>query len=61
MSIIALVAILIFLGVVLWAIRVAPFIDPGIKQYIYIAVVLATVFFLLKYTGAFAGHFNVHM
>lgn len=46
-----LIGLIILVGVILWAINTAPFIDANIKSLLYIAVVLITVVYLLGFFG----------
>jgi hypothetical protein len=48
--------ILLVVGLVLWGVTAAPFIDGGIKQLIRIVVIIAAVIWLLEITGLLAGH-----
>lgn len=48
MSILALILILVVVGVVLWAVNAAPFIDPGFKKVIYILIVVFVVVWLIS-------------
>lgn len=47
----SLIGLLILIGVVLWGISYAPFIDGNIKRILYIIVVIITVIYLLNYFG----------
>ncbi len=51
MSIIGLIVFLVVLGLIMWAINEAPFIDASIKKVIYIVVVIAAVLYLLQAFG----------
>jgi hypothetical protein len=47
MSLISLVVALIIVGVLLWAVNAAPFIDANIKKIIYIIIVVFVVIWLV--------------
>lgn len=47
----AIIGLILFVGVILWAINAAPFIDGNFKKIIYIIVVVAVVIYLLKHFG----------
>lgn len=51
MTLLGLIIALLILGVILWAINAAPFIDAGIKKIIYIVVVLVVVIWILSSLG----------
>lgn len=46
-----LIGLIILIGVILWAINAAPFIDGNMKKIAYIIVVLITVVYLLGFFG----------
>lgn len=46
-----LIGLILFVGVILWAINYAPFIDANFKRIIYIVVVLVTAVYLLQFFG----------
>jgi hypothetical protein len=50
-----LIGLLILVGVALWAVNYAPFIDGNIKKIIYIIIVIITVVYLLKYFSIMPG------
>jgi len=47
----SLVGLVLLVGVVLWAVNYAPFIDANFKRIIYIIVVLIMAVYLLRYFG----------
>ena len=51
MSLLGLIAILLLIGVVLWAVSAMPWIDQNIKRVIYIIIVLFVVVWLLQSFG----------
>jgi len=57
MTLLSLVAILLVVGVLLWALNQFPAIDPTIKKIIYVVVVVVVVLWL---AGSLLGegHFN---
>lgn len=48
---ITLIGLIVLVGVILWAVNYAPFIDENFKRIIYIIVVLITAVYLLRYFG----------
>lgn len=46
-----IIGLLILVGVALWAVNYAPFIDANIKRILYIIVIIITVVYLLRYFG----------
>lgn len=48
MTLFGLVAVLIIVGVLLWAIKSLPFIDANIKQVIYVVVIVFVALWLMS-------------
>ncbi len=61
MSLIQLIVVLLVVGVLLWAVSAAPFIDAGIKKIIYIISVVAVCLWLLSAVGVLPSFGNVRL
>lgn len=58
-SLVAVIVALVIIGLALWAVKAAPFIDEGIKKIINIVVVVIVVLWLLSVFFGGSGGANL--